>query len=396
MSSVVAGAPPSRPREAHKRTALVLSGGGITGFLFEVGVLAALEEALQPEPLTEYFDLFVGTSAGAVAAALTANGARPSEVREALLHDLDSPFNLRPQDIFGVAGGSALRVMKQFARAAGGAIARALRNPARATLASILADFQEHHPAGFYSTEPLERTLCERFTALGYAHHFDELATTLYVTGADIDTGERLIFGAGEFRQFHVCRAVAASCASPIFFQPIRIGDRDVVDGAVAEATPLDIAAEQGARLVVYVNPLVPIRNDRSRLCLPLDGGHCARLAEKGVGWIGDQALRMLLAAKLEDTLESLRSRHPDLLIHSIQPAQDDLAMFMHNMMSFAARRELLDYGYACGRRALEAGLIGRLEEARPAGEPVVAAPGDQATTTAGPTRPARREANGP
>lgn len=79
-----------------------------------------------------------------------------------------------------------------------------------------------------------------------------------------------------------------------------------MVDGAVAEATPLDIAAEQGARLIAYVNPRVPIRNDRSRLCLPLDGGHCARLAEKGVDWIGDQALRMLLAAKLEDTLETL------------------------------------------------------------------------------------------
>ncbi len=36
----------SEPPDAVPRTALVLSGGGITGFLYEVGVLAALEHAL--------------------------------------------------------------------------------------------------------------------------------------------------------------------------------------------------------------------------------------------------------------------------------------------------------------------------------------------------------------
>jgi bacterioferritin-associated ferredoxin len=37
------------------------------------------------------------------------------------------------------------------------------------------------------------------------------------------------------------------------------------------------------------------------------------------------------------------------------QPAQDALPMFMHNVMSFAARRELLAYGHQCGRRATDA-----------------------------------------
>ncbi len=202
-------------------------------------------------------------------------------------------------------------------------------------------------------------------TALGYAHHFDELTTRLYVTGADIDTGERLVFGDGDLRRVHICRAVAASCAIPIFFQPIRVGDHDVVDGAVAEATPLDIGADRGAHRIVYVNPLVPIHNDRTKLCLPLDGGHCARLVEKGVGWIGEQALRMLLAAKLSDSLAALHSRYPDLVIHSIQPSRDELPMFMHNVMSFAARRELMAYGYECGRRAVAGELAALVEQLR-------------------------------
>jgi NTE family protein len=340
-------------------TALVLSGGGITGFLFELGVLAAIEDAARPRPLAECFDLFVGTSAGAVVAALMANGASARVIYDALHEDKDSPFNFRPGDVYGTAARNAAQLMAQFTRPLLGALGRAFQRRQRPSLTAIFADFQEHHPPGFYSTEPLQRTLCQRFDQLGYAHHFDQLQKPLFVTGADIDTGERLVFGAGELRDTHICQAVAASCAIPIFFQPIRIGERDVVDGAVGEATPLDIAADHSARHILYLNPLVPIRNDRTKLCLPLDGGHCARLSEKGVGWIGEQTLRMLLAAKLTDSLAALSSRHPDLVIQSVQPAQDELPMFMHSVMSFTARRELLEYGYQCGQRAMATDLAG-------------------------------------
>lgn len=357
--------------DAADGVSLVLAGGGITGFLYEIGVLSAVEAALAPLPLHDAFAPYVGTSAGAVAAALMANGASPGAIYAALHDNQDSPFNFRPGEVYGTAAGSVVQLLAQFGRPLVGALTRPLRQRSWPTLTGLVADFQAHHPPGFYSTAPLERALCERFTALGYPHHFHELAAPLYVTGSDIDTGERLVFGAGEFRDLHVCRAVAASCAIPIFFEPIRIGGRDVVDGAVAEATPLDIAADRGARVIIYVNPLVPIHNDRTTLCLPLDDGHCARLAEKGVGWVGEQAFRMLLSARLADSIAALRSRHPDLAIHSIQPGHDELPMFMHNMMSFDARRELLVYGYQCGERAAAgelAPVLRRLRAAQAAG----------------------------
>ena len=253
-------------QSAAHAAALVLSGGGITGFLYEIGVLSALEELLAPLPLHVEFSPLVGTSAGAVVAALLANGASPAAIYRDLFEDRESPFNFRPGQVYGTAAGNLAQLVAQFARPLIGACTRPFRQRTWPTLAELVADFQAHHPPGFYSTEPLERTLCERFSALGYAHHFHELSGRLYVTGSDIDTGERLVFGAGKLRSLHICRAVAASCAIPIFFQPIRIGERDVVDGAVAEATPLDIAVDGGARTIIHLNPLVPIRNDRSGL----------------------------------------------------------------------------------------------------------------------------------
>jgi predicted acylesterase/phospholipase RssA len=339
----------------RERRALVLAGGGIIGMFYEIGVLAALEEALPPGPFGQHFDLFVGTSAGAVTAAFVANGAQPSEMFRALRDDLDSPFNFQPEDVFGTPAGTMIQLFTQFARPLLGAVGGAIRRGSRATLASTLADFQAHSPPGFYSTEPLERALCARFTALGYAHHFPALPRPLYVTGVDIDTAERLVFGTDELAEVHVCRAVAASSAIPIFFEPIRIGERDVVDGAVAGAPPIDVAAERGARHIVYVNPLVPIRNDRGKVCFPLGAGGCGRLRDRGIGWIADQTLRMILAAQLPAALVAVQARYPGLVVQSIAPCPDELPMFLHHAMSFGARRELLEYGYACGQRTAPA-----------------------------------------
>jgi predicted acylesterase/phospholipase RssA len=126
-----------------------LSGGGITGFLFEVGVLAAIEDTVQPRSLAECFDLFVGTSAGAVVAALMANGASARAIYDALYEDQDSPFNFRPGNVYGTAARNVAQLVAQFTQPLLGAIGRAFRRRQRPSLTAILTDFQEHHPPGF-------------------------------------------------------------------------------------------------------------------------------------------------------------------------------------------------------------------------------------------------------
>lgn len=327
------------------KSALVLGGGGITGFLYEVAVLAAFEEASAGAFGAGDFDIYLGTSAGAVLAALLANGASVGEIYGALdADDGESLFNFRQGDVFGLGARGPLSLILQFLRPVPGIIRRSIRGRHWPSLAGALADFQAHHPPGFYSTDPLQHTLCSRFTALEFRHHFNELGRELYVTGTDIDSGERLVFGSGDLRDFHICRAVSASCAIPIFFRPIRIGERDVVDGGVSGA-PLDVCVERGAQEILFVNPLVPLENDRSRVCLPLDEGHCARIAEKGVGWIGDQAMRILFSVEVSAARKALAVRHPEVRVSVVSPARDEVPMFMANVMSFSARKEILAYG---------------------------------------------------
>jgi len=71
---------------APGKTAICLSGGGVEGFLFEVGVLKALNAHLQSRSVTD-FDIFCGISAGSILASLLANGTEPEYVSAALTGD---------------------------------------------------------------------------------------------------------------------------------------------------------------------------------------------------------------------------------------------------------------------------------------------------------------------
>src|SRR5438445_6373989 len=55
------------------KTALVLAGGGITGGIYQLGVLRALDDLLLNRSTLD-FDIYVGTSAGAFVATLLSSG----------------------------------------------------------------------------------------------------------------------------------------------------------------------------------------------------------------------------------------------------------------------------------------------------------------------------------
>jgi len=57
----------------NPKTALVLSGGGISGGAFKLGGLQALSNFMLNRNVRE-FDIYVGVSAGALLAAFLANG----------------------------------------------------------------------------------------------------------------------------------------------------------------------------------------------------------------------------------------------------------------------------------------------------------------------------------
>ena len=180
----------------------VFSGGGAKASA-HIGAFRALEEAgLKPTSL-------VGTSMGAVFAALFASGLSADEALERV----------------GSVGEKEILQAEPFAFIKG-LWARALLRP-----------------------EPFRRSL-ERMIP---CRRFEDLAIPLTVTAVALDTGHLTLFGAGG-RSVPLLDALYATAALPLFLPAAVIDGRRYADGGLRAVLPLEPASHIPARLVVAVD----------------------------------------------------------------------------------------------------------------------------------------------
>ena len=197
-------------------------------------------------------------------------------------------------------------------------------------------------PSGLYDSMALERYLRESLHRLGYSNRFHDLAKTLYIIATNLDSGERAVFGPGTNEDVPISLAVAASSALPLFYKPVSIGSEQYVDGGLRGTASLDLAIEEGATLVVCINPVVPFDNREENGGRPQ--GHS--LSEKGVQAVTDQMLAILLHSGLHYHIKQLRRRHRDVDIILIEPRYDDEMMHFTNIMSYPARLTIARHGF--------------------------------------------------
>ena len=172
---------------------LALGGGAARGFA-HIGVLQVLEEeGIKP-------DFIAGTSAGSLVAALYASGKTSTQLTwlaesmdESQLTDWTLPFAGR-----GVLRGEAL---------------------------------------GKYVNSQLNGLKIE------------DMKIPLGIVATDLQTGEGILFRRGD-----VATAVRASSAVPSVFEPVRIGQRDYVDGGLVSPVPVLYVKQMGAQYIIAVD----------------------------------------------------------------------------------------------------------------------------------------------
>ena len=184
---------PVQPERRQARIGLALGGGAARGFA-HVGVIQVLEEAgLHPQ-------LVAGTSAGSLVAALYASGKTSQELRrvaetmeEAEITDWMLPILNR-----GALRGEAL------------------------------AKYVNGQVGG---------------------KSIEQMKIPLGIVATDLRNGEVVTF-----RRGNTGSAVRASSAVPAVFQPVRIGEREYVDGGLVAPVPVRQAREMGANFVIAVD----------------------------------------------------------------------------------------------------------------------------------------------
>ncbi len=325
-----------RSAKRKPKVALVCAGGGITGAVYEIGCLRALHDLLGRSLLD--LDLYVGISGGAFVASLLAAGISPREMydeattRKTLLGVAGTP-------LYRLGGTELLRRTARAPRILRDALATSLRGEGR-NLSDLALALFELLPPGLMDASGIQEYLHRVFRSRLRGDRFDDLPRRLYVVAVDLDSGETVAFGREGFRDVPVSKAVQASSALPGLYRPVRIGGRDYVDGGVNKTAHINLAIQDGADLVICINPIVPYVNDTSGG--PLRG----HISNRGVSWVLDQVFRLALHGRMQPALERYARDHPEVDILLIEPTRDDVRMFGYNIMRFSARRVVAEHGY--------------------------------------------------
>ncbi|HRJ40702.1 MAG: patatin-like phospholipase family protein [Caldilineaceae bacterium] len=323
---------------AGGKTALVLAGGGITGAVYEIGALRAMNDMLVNRTVND-FDIYVGTSAGALVGAMIANHMTPDEMMQAIGDSHPEVRGIRANDIFQANVGEGLRRVSALPIT----LLRSLRSYAAhfndMNLTDLLWDLTDLLPSGLYNSAALERYLGEVLARPGCVNRFDLMDKDLYIVATDLDTGERAVFGKGGQGVVPVNKAVAASSAVPLLYKPVQIYGKEYIDGGIRGNASIDLAIEAGARLVVCINPLTPIN-------APDIYGEGNHLSRGGMRAISRQVLRVLLHSGLRYHIKNLRHKYPDVDIILIEPRPDDQKMFGYDLMDYASRLRVINHGF--------------------------------------------------
>jgi NTE family protein len=315
----------------------VCAGGGVTGAVYEIGALRAIDELLGRSVLD--LDLYVGISGGAFVASLVAAGVSPREMYDEATNPTSTPLGVAAAPLYRLAPSEFLSRSLRAPRVLVEAFVDALRGEGR-NLSDLAWAFFELLPPGLMDTSGIQEFLERLFRARIGKDRFDALARKLFVVAVDLDSGEAVAFGQNGRRDVPISRAVQASTALPGLYRPVRIGDRDYVDGGVKKTAHINLAIQNGADLVICVNPIVPYLNKTDSG--PLRG----HLSNRGVTWVLDQVMRIMLHGRMQYGLERYKRENPGVDILLVQPTRDDLRMFRYNIMRYSARRVVAQHGY--------------------------------------------------
>ncbi len=335
---------------------LYLPGGGTTGAMYQVGVLAALEDTVEGLDANA-FDLYVGTSSGATVASALAGGQAVQRIYRSCLDPADVYFPLERRHIAKVDLGEWRRTfvtaLQAFRHGTANLVSRGPA-PSPAQLWEELDRLYDSLPAGLFSLDNYERFLEEFFLRRGIPNYFHALDRELVILAHDLDSGERVLFGGDGFSHLPIARAAAASMALPPFFSPVRIGERHYIDAGAAQVSALDVATDRGTDVLVVINPMVPVLAED----VPTGHGRRPSLRDKGYLWVANQAIRIGVHALMQQSVAAVRASGREVIL--IEPEPGDGIRFMYNPASFSARREILEYAYRTTKDRVRGWLSGR------------------------------------
>ncbi len=379
----------SGARKKRPVTALVLSGGAVSGGAFKAGGLIAMDLLLGQFSVLD-FDMYLGISAGSFLATPLAAGIPPQEIFASFAGRSDklgsfsaSKFYYPNFGEFAAKGSDAVRELAQFTPRAVWAMARAmsrtttsgsaffkrLYGKGSASRSDVVRGFEDELqalveqmpsleafvPSGVFDNSKIEKYIRENFQRYRVPNHFvlleKERKKKLYIHAVDLDTAQDVVFGPDERTDVTISEAVQASTALPGFYRPAFINGKYYIDGSAKKTAPIDTAVQKGADLIICYNPFRPYSHAPHKGLSSKYGS----LGEMGFSKVIDQSIRTLLHSRLAISVQEIAqdpSFRGDLLV--LEPAESDKEFFRINPLSFWKRAEAARHGFMTVMRDIE------------------------------------------
>ncbi|MFD5435856.1 patatin-like phospholipase family protein [Kitasatospora sp. NPDC127067] len=352
------------------RRGLVLGGGGMLGAAWTVGALCAVEEATGRQPGEA--DVLLGTSAGAILAAMLAGGVRPEHLRD---HQRGLPITEGP--LAGVAFdydtavGGALPPRPRAGIGSPGLLRDAVRHPREYPLLTMVSALAPHGRGSLAPVGELVRGLLGDTGPLGGGGPAGDDGrpepggggSPLRVVAVDYRSGRRVVFGDPGAPAVPVPDAVMASCAIPGWFVPVRLDGSAYVDGGCWSATNADLMLGRGLDEVYVLAPMA-LRLDPRPGRAGRRGGLASgrdtlaalrewRARERPRGVLAQLVSRYRHAVTRQLLREAALLRAEGVRVLLLAPTPADLAAMGPNMMDPARRGAVLESALRTGREAL-------------------------------------------
>ncbi|PSF05816.1 patatin [Marinobacter fuscus] len=331
------------------RIGLALGGGGPLGGIYEIGALRALDEALDGVDFNAA-DVYVGVNSGSFVAANLANQVTTAQLCRIFVRNEAEVHPFRPEVFYRPAfqefGNRLLAVPGLVSTA----VSRFINNPYDQSFLEAMTILAQAAPSGLFDNEGLQDYLLRTFTMLGRTNDFRQLKHRLYVVAADVESTEAVCFGAPGFDHVPISRAVQASTASPGLYVPVEIDGHYYVDGTLRKGLHASVAFEDGADLVLAVNPQVPLD---ARAAVRAGSIKPGKLTHSGMPNLLAQTYRTMVYSRMKSGIAQYARDYPDKDIVLFEPTRDDAKLFFSNVFSFQGRRMVCEHAYQMTRRDL-------------------------------------------
>ncbi|BBH52758.1 patatin-like phospholipase family protein [Fluviispira sanaruensis] len=309
----------------HKKTSICISGGGLEGYIYSIGVVNAIDNCLLDRECGD-FDIFCGVSSGAIVSSTLAVGVHSDDLVKQIYRKHTSLEPLGLNTVFDPAGAEIFRRVFDFIRAF-----------STFDSAELVSRLQNSVPTGFFKGEKLKKFFERQMRHFGIDDSMAHLKKELYISVTDQDTGENIVFGEEPWKDIRISQAIRASTALPPFYLPERIKGHWFTDGQLTSASDFNTAIRKGAGLVVYIDPMVPYTSNQP-----------GAVMKKGGYFTLVQAVKSLVQTRSSSMLMHSMDNNPDVDFVIFKPTDEVMEAMAGNPMKYYIRTELVDLGYRC------------------------------------------------